>query len=34
MAGTGDESVERHAAVHDNLAAHFTTAIPGSSPHV
>src|SRR5688572_32704883 len=34
MAGAGDEAVERHAPVHDDLAAHVTTAIPGSSPHV
>src|SRR4051794_28873282 len=29
MAGTGDEAVKRHTPVHDNLAAHLTTAIPG-----
>src|SRR3954447_9693018 len=34
MAGTGDEAVKRHTPVHDNLAAHVTTTIPGPSPHV
>ena len=33
VAGTRDEAVKRHTPVHDYLAAHFTAAILGSSPH-
>jgi hypothetical protein len=33
MARTRDVAIERHAPVHDHLAAHLTTAILESSPH-
>jgi hypothetical protein len=33
VAGTRDEAIKRHTPVQDYLAAHFTAAILGSSPH-